>query len=123
STKTTEIVGNSDGRVKGVRFADGSELVADLVVMAVGIRPNTELAQAAGIHCERGIVVNDTMQKYDPKIYAVGECVAHRGVTSGLTPVGYTRPQAKSQAAGMPDGADVSSCNGDCKGTIVKSIK
>jgi nitrite reductase (NADH) large subunit len=44
--------------------------------MAVGIRPNTTLAESAGIHCNRGIVVNDTMQTYDPKIYAVGECVS-----------------------------------------------
>ena len=54
---------------------------ADLVVMAVGIRPNVELAQAAGLHCDRGIVVNDTMQTFDPRIYAVGECVSHRGTT------------------------------------------
>ncbi|HHI76717.1 MAG TPA: NAD(P)/FAD-dependent oxidoreductase, partial [Gammaproteobacteria bacterium] len=67
-TQTSEILG--DERVTGLKFADGSEIEADLVVMAVGIRPNIELAQAAGIHCERGIVVNDTMQTYDPKIYA-----------------------------------------------------
>jgi nitrite reductase (NADH) large subunit len=79
---TTEITGN--GRVQGVKFADGSEVDADLVVMAVGIRPNTGLAQAAGIHCERGIVVSDTMQTFDPGIYAVGECVQHRGVCYGL---------------------------------------
>ncbi|HAD30474.1 MAG TPA: nitrite reductase large subunit, partial [Methylophaga sp.] len=53
-------------------------------VMAVGIRPNIELAQSAGIHCERGIVVDDTMQTFDPKVYAVGECVQHRGSTFGL---------------------------------------
>ncbi len=52
--------------------------------MAVGIRPNFELAKKAGIHCERGIVVNDTLQTYDPRIYAVGECVQHRGVAYGL---------------------------------------
>ena len=52
--------------------------------MAVGIRPNTALAQAAGLHCDRGIVVNDTMQTFDPRIYAVGECVAHRGIAYGL---------------------------------------
>ena len=52
--------------------------------MAVGIRPNIMLAQAAGIHCERGIVVNDTLQTYDPKVYAVGECVQHRGMCYGL---------------------------------------
>jgi len=87
-TQTTEIIGNAEGgkagRVKGVRFNDGRELLADLVVMAVGIRPNTELAEAAGLYCNRGIVVSDTMQTYDPRIYAVGECVAHRGIAYGL---------------------------------------
>jgi len=83
---TAEIVGGSDnnGRVSAVKFADGSELDADLVVMAVGIRPNFELAKKAGIHCERGIVVNDTMQTFDPVIYSVGECVQHRGECYGL---------------------------------------
>ena len=80
--QTAEISG--DNRVTGVKFADGSEVEADLVVMAVGIRPNIELAQKAGIYCERGIVVNDTMQTYDPRIYAVGECVQHRNECYGL---------------------------------------
>jgi len=87
-TQTAEIVGDSDhgkgGRVKSVRFKDGSELAADLVVMAVGIRPNTDLAESAGLYCNRGIVVSDTMQTYDPRIYAVGECAAHRGIAYGL---------------------------------------
>jgi NADPH-dependent 2,4-dienoyl-CoA reductase/sulfur reductase-like enzyme len=74
----------SGGRVAAVRFADGSEIPADLVVMAIGIRPNTKLAEEAGLHCNRGIVVNDTLQTYDPRIYAVGECVAHRGTAYGL---------------------------------------
>jgi len=73
-----------DGRVRAVRFKDGLEIPADLVVMAVGIRPNIELAKSAGLHCERGIVVNDTLQTYDPRIYAVGECVQHRGSLFGL---------------------------------------
>lgn len=60
------------------------QIPADIVVMAVGIRPNTALAESAGIYCNRGIVVNDTLQTYDPKVYAVGECVAHRGVAYGL---------------------------------------
>ena len=72
------------GRVASVRFKDGSEIPADLVVMAVGIRPNAALAESAGIYCNRGVVVNDTMQTYDPRIYAVGECVAHRGMSYGL---------------------------------------
>ncbi|MCE9570262.1 MAG: nitrite reductase large subunit NirB [Rhodocyclales bacterium] len=72
------------GRVAALRFKDGLESPADLVVMAAGIRPNTALAESARIHCNRGIVVNDTMQTYDPRIYAVGECVAHRGIAYGL---------------------------------------
>ena len=67
------------GRVCAVSFKDGESIPADLVVMAVGIRPNTELAKSAGLYCNRGVVVNDTMQTYDPRIYAVGECVQHRG--------------------------------------------
>ncbi|MGD9385830.1 MAG: nitrite reductase large subunit NirB, partial [Thioalkalispiraceae bacterium] len=71
-------------RVEKICFKDGSTVPADVVVMAVGIRPNIELAQKVGIHCERGIVVNDTMQTFDPSIYAVGECVQHRNQTYGL---------------------------------------
>ncbi|QXP84615.1 nitrite reductase large subunit NirB [Methylococcus sp. Mc7] len=73
-----------EGRVRAVRFKDGSEIPADLVVMAVGIRPNVGLAKASGIHCERGILVSDTMQTFDPQVYAVGECVQHRGELFGL---------------------------------------
>ncbi len=80
--QTQEILGKK--RVQGVRFKDGREISADLVVMAVGIRPNIELAKHSGLHCERGVVVNDTLQTYDPSIYAVGECVQHRGQTYGL---------------------------------------
>ncbi len=81
---TRALVAGTDGRVAAVRFVDGEEVAANLVVMAVGIRPNTELAESAGIHCNRGIVVNDTMQTYDPRIYAVGECANHRGTAYGL---------------------------------------
>jgi NAD(P)H-dependent nitrite reductase small subunit len=70
--------------VNGVGFADGSELPADLVVMAVGVRPNIELARAAGLPCDRGLLVDDTMLTNDPAIYAIGECVQHRGRTFGL---------------------------------------
>jgi nitrite reductase [NAD(P)H] large subunit len=80
---TTEALLGAD-RVAAVRLKSGEEIPAQLVVMAVGIRPNTELAQSAGLHCNRGIVVNDTMQTYDPRIYAVGECVSHRGMAYGL---------------------------------------
>ena len=83
--QTQALLGNAQGRVCAVRFADGSELPADLVVMAVGIRPNTALAEAMRLHVDRGIVVSDTLQTVtDPRIYAVGECAAHRGVAYGL---------------------------------------
>lgn len=82
NTSTLEIVG--DERVRAVKFADGAEAPADLVVMAAGIVPDIELAQKANIHCRRGIVVSDTMQTFDPNIYAVGECVEHRSVCYGL---------------------------------------
>jgi nitrite reductase (NADH) large subunit len=82
-TQTREILGYG-GAVRGVRLADGRELAADLVVFAIGIRPNIELARRAGLACERGVQVTDTMQTFDPRVYAVGECVAHRGVSYGL---------------------------------------
>ncbi|HQW20804.1 MAG TPA: nitrite reductase large subunit NirB, partial [Rhodocyclaceae bacterium] len=81
---TGELIAGANGRISAVAFKDGTQIPTDLVVMAVGIRPNTALAESAGIHCERGIVVNDTMQTYDPRIYAVGECAAHRGMAYGL---------------------------------------
>jgi len=83
--ETAEIVGQN-GKVTGLRFkdADKSLIDAEIVVMAVGIRPNIELAKKAGLHCGKGLVVNDTMQTYDPRIYAVGECVEHRSSVYGL---------------------------------------
>ena len=80
--KTTAILG--ERRVTGVRFDDGTQLDADLVVMAAGVRPNVELASHAGLRCERGVLVDDTLQTFDPSIYAVGECVQHRQSTFGL---------------------------------------
>ncbi len=82
--QTAELVRGESGRVAAIKFKDGDSAPADLVVMAVGIRPNTELAEASGLHCNRGIVVNDTMQTFDPRIYSIGECAAHRGIAYGL---------------------------------------
>ncbi|AOF84247.1 nitrite reductase [NAD(P)H], large subunit [Hydrogenophaga sp. RAC07] len=83
--QTQELVGNDEGRVRAIRFKDGTEVPADLVVMAVGIRPNTALAESMRLHVNKGIVVSDTLQTVtDPRIYAVGECAAHRGIAYGL---------------------------------------
>jgi len=81
---TAELLDNGEGRVCAVKFKDGEVIPADLVVMAAGIRPNSELAEQAGIACNRGILVNDTMQTYDPRVYAIGECASHRGIAYGL---------------------------------------
>ena len=79
----TQALMGSD-RVEKVQFDDGTDIAADLVVMAIGVRPNIALAKKAGVQCERGILVNDTLQTYTPNIYAVGECVQHREQTFGL---------------------------------------
>lgn len=81
---TAELLDNGEGRVCAVKFKDGEVIPADLVVMAAGIRPNSELAESAGIACNRGILVNDTLQTYDPRVYAIGECASHRGIAYGL---------------------------------------
>ncbi|WP_445116305.1 nitrite reductase small subunit NirD [Acinetobacter sp. WZC-1] len=80
---TEQLIG-VDGCVTQVRLKDGTLLDADLVVFAVGIRPNMTLAQSAGLRCNRGVMVNDTMQTFDPSIYAVGECIEHRNQIFGL---------------------------------------
>ena len=85
AAQTQELVDDGAGRVRAVRFKEGPEVPADLVVMAVGIRPNTALAESMRLHCNRGIVVNDTLQTVtDPRVYSVGECAAHRGIAYGL---------------------------------------
>ncbi|MFL4993707.1 MAG: nitrite reductase large subunit NirB [Microvirga sp.] len=70
--------------VTGVRLDDGTELPADIVVMAVGIRPNTGLAKESGLETNRGVLVGDDMRTSDPDIFSVGECVEHRGLCYGL---------------------------------------
>jgi nitrite reductase (NADH) large subunit len=83
--QTQALLASESGRVGAVQFKDGTQIPADLVVMAAGIRPNTTLAESCGIHVNRGVVVSDTMQTItDPRVYSVGECAAHRGIAYGL---------------------------------------
>ncbi|WP_341685152.1 nitrite reductase large subunit NirB [Limnohabitans sp.] len=85
SAQTSAFQAGDAGRVAKVEFKDGSHVSADLVVMAVGIRPNTQLAESMGLHVNRGVVVTDTLQTVtDPRIWALGECAAHRGIAYGL---------------------------------------
>ncbi|MBF1800536.1 NAD(P)/FAD-dependent oxidoreductase [Alloalcanivorax profundimaris] len=77
----------SDGRgaVTAVRLDDGRRLPADAVIQAVGIEPRVALARQCGLALGRhGVRVDDTLQTFDPRVYAVGECVEHRGRTFGL---------------------------------------
>jgi len=79
---TAEILGETC--VTGVRLKDGRSIDADLVVMAVGIKPNIQIAAKAGLKTARGIVVDDQMHTSDPDILALGECVEHAGQCYGL---------------------------------------
>jgi nitrite reductase (NADH) large subunit len=80
--ETTKVEGIR--RVEGVRLADGRVIEADLLVVAVGVRPNTALARAAGIDVDRGIIVDDGLQTSVADIHAIGECAEHRGQCYGL---------------------------------------
>ena len=82
------------GRVHAVSLDEGSELPADIVVMAVGIRPSTALAKSAGIEVNRGILVDDRLVSSDPDIQALGECVEHRGTCYGLVAPLYEMAKA-----------------------------
>jgi nitrite reductase (NADH) large subunit len=80
--QTAALVG--EGAVEGLRFADGSRLDADLVVVSIGIRPQVTLARETGLEVERAIVVDDRMVTSHPRVLAVGECAQHRGSVYGL---------------------------------------
>ena len=96
SASTAEIVGTD--RVRAVRLADGAVLPSDLVVVAVGVRPNADLARAAGLATNRGVVVDDMLATSQPGVYAVGECVEHRGQVYGLVEPGYEQADVLARA-------------------------
>ncbi len=79
---TTHILGEE--HVTGLQFKDGSTLETDMVVVSTGIRPIVEIATDSGLAVERGIVCDDQMRTSDPDVFAVGECVQHRGIIYGL---------------------------------------
>ncbi len=119
NTNTQAIISSSEaGRVSEIQFKEGFSLPADLVVFAVGIRPNYALAEAAGLTCEHGIVVNDAMQTSDPLIYAVGECVTHRGLNYGLVAPLYE--MAEVCAAHLADSRSESRYAGSVTSTKLK---
>jgi nitrite reductase (NADH) large subunit len=90
-------------KVAGLRLKDGRNVPADLVVMAVGIRPNVRLARGAGLEINRGIVVGDDMQTSSPDIHAIGECAEHRGTCYGLVEPAYEQARVLARhLAGQP---------------------
>lgn len=89
-----------EDRVRAVRLADGEVLPADLVVVAVGVRPLTDLAKAAGLAVDRGIVVDDRMTTSVPEVHAIGECVEHRGAVYGLVEPGYEQADVLARHLG-----------------------
>ena len=78
----------------GLAFADGSTLVADLVICAVGIKPSAQLAKEAGLAVNRGILVDDALGASLPGFHAIGECAEHRGVAYGLVEPAYAQAEA-----------------------------
>jgi ferredoxin-nitrate reductase len=99
--QTEAIVG--DGPVEAVVLADGRRLDADMVVVAAGVRPDVDLARAAGLEVHRGITVDDQLRTSHPRVYAVGECVQHRDVVYGLwAPLLEQARVAGASLAGVP---------------------
>jgi nitrite reductase (NADH) large subunit len=91
NANTARIAG--DAVVEGVELSDGRRLETDAVVFAAGIRSNTELAKAAGLAVNRGIVVDDQLTTSAPDIFAIGECAEHRGICYGLVEPAYEQAQ------------------------------
>lgn len=106
---TTEILG--DGQVRAVRLSDGTEIPADLVVMAAGIRPNAALAAEAGLKVGRGIVVDDRMQTSDPDILSLGECAEVGGICYGLVAPLYQMANVAAAQLTKQEGAPFSAAS------------
>jgi nitrite reductase (NADH) large subunit len=102
---TSEEILGEEGRVAGLRLKDGRILPCDLLVMAVGIRPNAKLAQASGLLVNRGVVVDDRMRTSDPHVFAVGECAEHRGQCYGLVAPIWEMCRAVAETLTGGDGA------------------
>jgi nitrite reductase (NADH) large subunit len=107
-------------RVQALRLADGQRIACDIVVMAVGVRPATQLAQQAGLLVQRGIVVDDAMRSSDASVLAVGECAEHRGVVCGL--VAPALAMAEAAAATLAGEAPRYTPRADAAGLKVSGI-
>lgn len=86
-----------------LRLADGTEIDADLLVVACGVRSETDLARRAAVRVDRGVVVDDQMRSTDPRIFAVGDCAEHRGVVTGLVAPAWEQARVAAQVIAGED--------------------
>ncbi|MFD1672757.1 nitrite reductase large subunit NirB [Agrilactobacillus yilanensis] len=89
--QTKSILGDESGKVKGLQFDNGEVIDVQMVVMSLGIRPETAIAKAAGLKVDRGIQVDDFMRTSDSRIYAIGECMEHAGACIGTVAPSYVQ--------------------------------
>ena len=99
---TTRFIG--DGCVTAVEFKDGRTIPAEMVVVAVGIKPNVELAAAAGLATNRGIIVDDRLLTSEAGIFAIGECAEHRGICYGLVEPAHEQARVLAESLAGRDG-------------------
>ena len=102
-TETKRIVG--DSRVEAVETKDGSVIPADAVVVAIGIRPNVDLAREAGLAVNRGILIDDHIETAVRGIHAIGECAEHRGICYGLVEPAYEQARTLARRLAGEDAA------------------
>jgi nitrite reductase (NADH) large subunit len=100
-----------DGRVKAVEFKDGRVVAADMVVVAIGIKPNAELAAAAGLAVKRGIVVDDRLSTSAPDVFAIGERAEHRGLCYGLVEPANEQARVLAERRQVDYGGSVNATN------------
>src|SRR5580704_896637 len=102
------------GRVDHIELTDCERLKADLVLVSIGVVPNGELAAAAGLAVQNGIVVDDELKTADPAISAIGDCCAYPSVHAvGLQPTGLSQGGAMTRLEAVQNAADHARCVAD----------
>lgn len=104
--------------ISGLIFQDGTQMACDMLIIAAGVRPNIQLAQKAGLDVERGIIVHDDLSSSRSDVYALGECIQHRGRTYGL--VSPLWEQARTLADQLTNAAEKRPYTGSRESTTLK---